>query len=395
MSFLQSKNSTNMTSVQLINSNKKRFYYDVNITNNIYTNPNASLFPANFQETRDQPLFEDAPSKYCLSVLRFSIPTDNIPYQIVPVIYDSVDTNNPNNTIYSITMKYNGIYYTQNIQWVSQYANIPTPTAPLLVPVSSNKDLDYYLYYSLFSLGHLCDLINTALNDCYQNNIVPLLTPPPAGKSYISPYMSFDGLSSYFTLWIPQNFLYDEITSSYLIELGGNYLFQSLFSRSFSTLTYGRQLINKLDFRFNLINTNVNQIPNDIDPDGFVYRFLQEGETTGNISKFQSILITSNMLPVISSNVSNTATSLSVGSVGGGFLPIITDFETDRTSFDNVRINVQYNPTGEFRRINLRGNTPITHIDISIFYKDTFGSIYPLIMPENTTATIKILFEEQ
>ena len=101
------------------------------------------------------------------------------------------------------------------------------------------------------------------------------------------------------------------------------------------------------------------------------------------------------MLPVISSNISNTATSLSVGSVAGGFLPIITDFETDRSSFDNVRINIQYFPTAEFRRINMRGNTPITHIDISIFWKDTFGVIFPLIMPENTTATVKILFEEQ
>ena len=59
--------------------------------------------------------------------------------------------------------------------------------------------------------------------------------------------MSFDGLTSYFTLWIPQNFLFNQTTLSYLVELGGNYLFQSLFSRSFSTLTYGRKLINGLN----------------------------------------------------------------------------------------------------------------------------------------------------
>ena len=373
---------------------KKRFYYDVNITNNIFTNPSGALFPAIFEETREQPLFSDAPSKYTLSVVRFSFPTGNIPIQIVPVVYDSVNPSNPNNTIYSISMKYNNIIYTQNIQWVSQDQSVATPTPPTLIPSNTYKTNDYYAYYALWSLSHLTDLINNTINDCFQLNIVPLLPPPAPGTSYISPYMSYDGSTGLMTLRVPELFIFS-FPAGYTVQLGGNYLFQSLILRSWSTTQLGRNLPTKLDFFYNLINTNQNQLPDPSDNGGFIYSFQQDFDTSGNISKFQALVITSTTLPVVYSQISNQATSLAVSSIAGGFLPVITDFEIDGSTLSNLQVSIQYYPTAEFRRITMLGNSPITQINLNIYTRDVFGNLSPLYLPDNTTGTIKILFEEK
>ena len=379
-----------------ISAPKNRFYYDVSIQNNIYTNPDNQIFPAIFQETRDQPLFNDLPKKYCMSVVRFSVPTGNIPYQIMPVMYDTSNPTNPNKTIYSITMLFRGIYYRQHIQWTTQNATVPIPAPPTILGGPKYKTYEYYEYYSLYSFEHLCDSINDALNDCYQNNIVPLLPAPPLGKSYVSPYMVFNGTNNFFTLWTPELFLFTIPANPDRVELGANGLFISNFSRSWSFTQVGTNDVNGYDFSWNLLNNNNNQVVNNTDPSGFIYSFEQEYDTTGAISKFSSILMTSTTIPVVSSNVSNTQNSVStVAQVAGGFLPIITDFQVDKSTINNLNGSIQYFPAAEFRRINLKGDSPITQVDINVFVQDTLNNIYPLLLPLNTEVSLKILFEEQ
>lgn len=374
-----------LNKIEIVN-NKKRYYYDITIPNNLYINPTNAPIKAEFLETRDQSLFDDEPDKYNLSVIRFSVPSVGIPYQIVPVIFDIANPLNPNKMAYSVSLKYLGVVYRQYLQWETQLPNIPIPLPPLYSQVKSEL---YPLYYSLYSLNHFCVLANKALNLCFQNNIVPLL---PVG-SYKSPYFTFqgDGLNL-ISLWTSDLFLDTAINP---INIGGNYLFGANIESAFDGQGLGFNNPDGLDFRIICLDRGNNKI---VDGLGFLYQQITEFDISGLFEKFQSLIFTSASLPVTHDILSNNVlfdNFSSAGSVAGGFLPIITDFEVDNSTVNNLKGSIHYVPTAEFRRINLRGKDQIRQIDVSVFWKDVFGNIYPIFIPINNALTIKILFEEK
>ena len=380
---------------------KKRFYYDVNISNNRFTNPSGQPYIARFSETRNSPLFNDAPDKYCLSVVRFSVPSTSIPYQYISTIYDEVNPANPNKMTYSISLEYNGTVHREYLQWKTQVAFVPIPAPPPLAgPDTRFKDAAFNLYYAMYNLNHFCDIINEAFQLCFTTHVLPFLPPAPPGKSYSAPYVTFEGITNLFTIWVSDLFLGDTPT----VVMGGNYLFNSNFSTSWDTLALGVNLPDGLDFRWVFIQDQQNAIPNSGEVGDFTYRFRQEFDTTGSISEFQSLLIVSPTLACNTDMVSNASAPQSqgaaldgnnFGSVAGNFLPLITDFEIDQSSVSNLKGYIHYIPSAEYRRLTMRGREPITQVSIDIFWRDIFGNIYPIILPDNSAATIKILFEEQ
>lgn len=380
---------------------RAKYYYDISIPNNIYTNPAGEPYKAVFSETRDSPLFEAPPEDYNLSVVRFTVPSSGIPYQYMPTIFDPLNPLNPNRTIYSISMKYAGIVYRQDIQWVSQAGFAPAPLPPpAFGPDTRFKDDLFNYYYALYSLNHFCSLINTAFDTCFQTNIVPLLPPPGPGQAYTSPYLTFNGATELFTLWVSASF----VGSTPLVELGGNYLLGSNFETSWNVVGNSIGAPDGLDFTWVLLVNDSNTRANPDDPGGFLYDFQQEFDTTGSISKFKSLLFVSPTLPCNNDIVSNASVPVigstfgggnNFGSVAGSFLPLITDFEVDGSTVRNLKGSVHYVPTAEYRRLSMRGRHPISQVDISIYWSDVYGNVYPLIIPNNSTATIKILFEQE
>ena len=374
-----------LNKIEIVN-NKKRYYYDITIPNNLYINPLNDPIKADFMETRDQSLFDDEPEKYILSVIRFSVPSVSIPYQIVPVIEDLLNPSNPNKMAYSISLKYLGNVYREYLQWETQLPNIPVPLPP---QIPQNKSELYPQYYSLYSLNHFCVIANKALNNCFQNNIVPLL---PVG-TYKSPYFTFqgDGLNL-ISLWTSDLFLDTAINP---INIGGNYLFGSNIESAFDGQGLGFNNANGLDFRIVCLDRGNNKF---VDGLSFLYRQITEFDISGLFEKFQSLIFTSASLPVTHDILSNSVlfdNFGTAGSVAGGFLPIITDFEVDNSTVNNLKGSIHYIPTAEYRRVNLRGKDQIRQIDLNVFWKDVFGNIYPIYIPINNALTIKILFEEK
>ena len=377
---------------------KKRFYYDINIANNVFTNPSGAPYLAQFAEARNTPLFNDSPDKYCLSVVRFTVPSALIPFQYVSTIFDSVNPLNPNKMTYSISMKYLGVVYTQNLEWVTQVDFVPVPPPTPAGPDTRFRDPAFYLYYGLYNIGHFCELINTAFKTCFNTNIVPLLPVPGPGLAYQPPYMVFDGGTNLFTLWVTELFMGEVPT----VILGGNDLYNSNFETSWDTTALAVKSPDGLDFRWVCIENRQNRVNDPTDPGLYAFRFRQEFDTTGFISKFQSLLFVSPTLSCNNDVVSNASvpqdpgsSGNNFGSVAGGFLPLVTDFEIDQSTVRNKQAFIHYVPTAEFRRLTMRGKQPITQVSLDIFWKDIAGNIYPVIIQTNSAATIKILFEEQ
>jgi hypothetical protein len=73
------------------------------------------------------------------------------------------------------------------------------------------------------------------------------------------------------------------------------------------------------------------------------------------------------------------------------FAQIITDFIADGGQY---KPNIIYTPT-QLRLIDLYGNTPISLIDINVFWKSKLGEFYPMQLNSGGACSIKCLFTKK
>ena len=88
---------------------------------------------AEFFQVRREGLLNGPASNYSLSVVRFTIPTVNIPIQICPIdpqLYTALPTNrNINQSSYGIQIEWDGNFYSVPLQWITQNleSRVPNP----------------------------------------------------------------------------------------------------------------------------------------------------------------------------------------------------------------------------------------------------------------------------
>lgn len=375
---------------------KKRIYYNVSIPHDDRISVNSSPTPAVFSEVRDQPLFDGAPKNYNMSVVRFTVPTSYIPIQFFPVQFDATNPSNPNNSIYSITLSYNGNDFREFIQWETQNDSVPIPPAPASGGGVRDfqRNPQYADYYSLYSFNHFCNLINRTLDSIYQTNIVPLLPAPTPPAVYKSPFITFDPRTNLFTIIAPATFL---DTNPIPVIMYFNTILNENFDTSFNSNLEGYSAPDGKNIKLNFVDFGrTNFIPDTTEESGGFYLIAQEFDTTGQMTNFTSIIIRSTSLPIVNESISlqSRRTGTRGTGVGGASESIISDFEVDLGSNRNLRAFVHYIPTAEYRRITMNGDTPINRIDIEILWKDNYDNLYPVLIPPHYIATIKILFEE-
>lgn len=374
---------------------KERIYYNVSIPHDDQNNPDGRPSPAKYLEIRDQSIISGRPCDYNLSVVRFSVPTTYIPIQYFPVEYDVSNPTNVNKSIYSITLEYNGTSFQKYIQWESQANYLPSDIPP---PPSPNDkiyqtDPRYIGYYSLTSLNHFTYLINKTIEEVYDNDIKPLL---PAGlQVYEAPYFYYDPKTSLFNLYYQFPFLDSAVTPVYLYM---NTFLYTNFDGSYDVEYFNYDEPDGKNIKFILKDRGVQA--RMIDETDIVlpldervwYISEQEFNTTGLIQSFKSIVIKSNTLPINQEIIS--LQKLTGGNVGSQYESVLTDFEIDLGTDQNLKSVVTYVPTAEYRRITMTGESSINRIDISVYWKDAFGNLYDIQIPHHKEVTVKILFEE-
>lgn len=73
----------------------------------------------------------------------------------------------------------------------------------------------------------------------------------------------------------------------------------------------------------------------------------------------------------------------------------ISDIEVPMVTGSEYKPQVIYYPSGEYRCIDLLGNSPIFQASFSIFYKTKFGALIPFALGSQCGANIKILFRRK
>ena len=129
-------------------------YLDLDVINNDYTS-NATRPYLRFEEIRNTPFLDGDSAEYFCSIVRFTIQTGNT----LPVFIPSIVTgqNNPNLTIYKVTLVYGLTSVTRNVIYFPEDNTAPVPALPLIQPDISSK------YYYVYNYSHFVEMVNAAL----------------------------------------------------------------------------------------------------------------------------------------------------------------------------------------------------------------------------------------
>jgi len=391
---------------RLNNQSAENIYYDLTVSN--FQSSEANPQPFYFNESRSQPYIMN-PSDYFLSIIRFTLDTGTIPVFIPSIQPNQAD---PNLTIYSVSMSWldptTNIYYEEQefIQYQPQDLSIAVPAPPS--QTANGLQLNETGYYNVYSYQWLCYLVFVAFEGVAAKlALATALSPNPPILTY-SPIINWDSSSQKAVIYANAA-VYDLNEQFYAptaaaVNVYMNAPLFGLFS-SFPAryLGYGQSL--GTDYRLLFVDiggTNLQTIvpPQPAVPGNVEYvaiNIYQETSTCSSITPILAIVFTSNSLGIESNIVStplvyNNNQLLTFAGQNAATSNIITDLVSDSGTYSP---NLVYQPSAQYRLITLYGNSPLSNLDISIFYRLRNGSLIPFRLQSGGSVTMKILFTKK
>ena len=313
-------------------------YYDMIVSN--INSPNQ-LVPCEYSETRSQPLIKDT-TNYKLSIVRFSLNSS-----LLPVFVPTFITGSTTETIYNITLTYNGISVTQPI-------------------IYSPQNTAYQQFYNyVFSYDYLCLLINKTFTQALENLQNEILInndlKPPTIK-------------------------YDPTTQLFQITTDTNYY--STNQQNYISIIFNSALNNL--FLFNFLCNAIDNYTLIFNDDGTCNQPLS---TIGNLSPINSIVFTSTLFPIKYDAIGYPNiyinSQLQQG-YGNSTFNILTDFIASELIFTP---NIIYTPSGQYRYITLFENQTIQNTNIQVYWLDKSYNLNPIYLPNTGSCSIKLMFE--
>jgi hypothetical protein len=361
-----------------------KIYYDMTISNLNNTSGRPPI--AYYNETRSSPILYD-PFKYDLIVARWQLDTNYLPIFIPMIQTNSTD---PNLTIYSITLEYNGISGTPAyviFEAQNKVAQIPNPPSSSVSGLQDNSTG----YYDIYNYQYWIYLVNKAFQLAYDNLLAVYVGVLPSG---FAPVMSFDTTTN-------GAIINADVDGYDLNNNGIKIYFNQALGNLFSSFPFLINSYNDVMNRNFLIQMNVLSDINIIDfpptnPDFTAFQLYQEFSTVSAWNPVMSIALSSNTLPICPNNEGVPGliiNGVNIQTSGNNNVTsqIITDFATDGM----YKPIVTYIPSAEYRRVGLIGDKPISNIDISVYWKDRLGRLNPLLLPAGSSLTIKLLFDKK
>jgi hypothetical protein len=349
-------------------------YYDINMINNDVSEEQKPS-PVIFNESRTNPYIA-SPENYFASIIRFSLQTPSLPV-FIPMI--EIGQNDVNKTIYKVLMEYQGVRYEQTVMYIPSDLSLVPPIIPLVAQDVSSK------YYFVYSIQQWIEMVNKALSDCFDQ--IP--TPPPASTF---PRFVFNVDTSLLELYTDTNWE-EEIISP--INL---YMNNSLFTL-FDSFPRTREQINGTGPFYNKFKIVSNAFTNiNIG----AYRIVSKQETTtiGLLNPVKSIVFKAGMLPIANELLAppkffGVDSTLFSNGNNSNISPILTDFQVAVSNLNTYKETIEYVPSGEYRLIDMFGNSPLGSLELSVFWQDNFGGLHILELQSGCSCTIKIMFRRK
>lgn len=361
-------------------------YYNVSIRN---TSESEAI--ATFSETLSMPLLEDC-GKYYMSLVRFNIPTDYIPIMIFPVMpYPNTD---PDKSIYSVTLSYNGVDSQVYLQWTPERASSTALTGRRLLSATapSQQAVEYYYMYSY---QHFIDILNKALSDA----LAGLVGAP---NSVQAPFALIDMASSLITVNAQSDYFDSNVDGG--IKLYFNADLHNLLD-NFQFIHHGDGQVNGKDYELMIKNNGRNimnstsVMPPNTHVENVWYSMTQEYPNLSDFNSFAGLVIKTGSIPIRTESVpvaQKFGTAVQAVSSSANYEPIITDFDIASEKGWENRSVVMYYTQSEYRMIDVLGKgQELKNMSFSIYWRDSYGNLYPLKIGRNSTASLKILFRHK
>jgi hypothetical protein len=384
-------------------------YYDLIITN--IQSEKTEPVRIYYNQNRTNPIIDNT-GQYELSIIRFSVDTQLLPV-FIPFIKTGLSQTDPNLTIYSVSLSYlapsgNQYYGQAFLEWSPQDTSAPVPPPP-----SANNGFQSTTgnYYYCYNYTWWCYIVLNAFKAAYatlEANVVAGGDTFPNGtgtNANAPPTFTFDTTTQTAVLSAPSLYYNNRDTSGNLnpqaIGIYFNNPLYQLFS-SFAATYRGVGAVSGTDYRIlvdNFGGTSEIILPTIPVGTGIIAtQVFQEYSTTSNWTPVSGIVFTSNTIPIVPNGLSaplifNEASVVSLFSNNNAnFAQIITDLETNENCY---KPNLLYEPTAEYRFVSLVGTSPLTNIDVSVYWKTRLGELVPLYLPSGGSATLKFLFRKR
>ena len=376
-------------------------YLDLDVVNNNLISD--SIAPAlRFEETRTTPFLEGDTSEYFAAIIRFSIQTGNSLPIFIPRIQtgqDDVDL-----TVYKVTLSVfasDGHLYesTTTVRHVTSDHTADQPRTPFI-----QQDLAGTYYYQ-YNVSDIVSMFNTALNTAWINLLASLfLASPtelwPSVKNAYVPFFEFDSDKYRLVLNIDQSFVDGNTPNG---KFDGLLYFNTRFFELVSGLACDRvSRVGDGNYLFTPDPKSTRSLKDEGGTTHTLYSTVQEMSSMAIWNPIASIVFCTGMLPIVSTNTSppltygdTTNNNLTSNGNNSNLTNIISDFEIPVSETNQYRPVIVYNPSTEYRLIDMHSALNLNRIDISVFWKTHFGEYIPLRLQPGCAAHIKLMFRHK
>lgn len=361
-------------------------YMNLLVSNNFTPDGGYELKRAEYLEERQIPIIERA-SDYYLSIIRFTVPTGNVPLFVFN-IEEGQTQNDIDLGVYKVCLEDGpGNISTEIVRFLPTRNDVPFPQPPSANP-------PYYTqaespYYYVYDINKMLEMINNALAAALSG------LPPVVGRE--SPYFIYEPESFRISL-VAQNDWYNEDIPGFVKVWFNIPMMRFLQGFPMSIWSYENNPDGR-NFYIRIKGTPFNTInPPSTFPAAAPewIKITQEQPSLSGWNDITGLVFTTNRIPVSSEAVpvtTNPSVFSTVNSEGiANFRPIVTDFELFLSDTENLRTVVQYTPNGPYRLVDLLSQAPIRAIDVQVWWQDRSAKLHPLFIQKGQHMTIKILF---
>jgi len=237
-------------------------------------------------------------------------------------------------------------------------------------------------------------MINTALSTCFTQLSADVVAAGGVMPTATAPFLEYDPYTDTCILNADTLGFNDDNASR--INLYFNTSLYNLLS-SFQAEFNGYNQVNNLNYRIRIYDDNGMNIFNS--SSGINYLQMYQNYSTlrplGN--PVQSLVFSTGLIPSLVSaplifssggNVNNTANNDNIN-------PIMTDFETEVTGTQGYKPLIHYIPSAEYRLKDLVGNSPLSAVQMKVFWRTQFGNLIPFKLASGCSANVKLLFRRK
>jgi hypothetical protein len=346
-------------------------YFDL-ITTNFYS---TSKIPyAEYNQSRTIPYLKN-PSEYYGTVVNFTLENTSIPVFVAEIKGDQPD---PNLTIYTVTLAYQGSQVTQPVIFSPQnlLAEVPPP------PDSFPDGQAYYGggYYSIYSYEYFTSLVNTAFNSAY--NSLRVLQPSLPVNS--PPIMSYNPVTQLFTLTVIDALYNPSVGAAVTIYLNPPLL------HLYSFLPTSSVLLPPVTEEKVIINNYIGVL----DSTSGKRAITQELVSIQFWSPASCITITTDFLPVNRVIIANPQLfannqPLYLSNNNSLTQPILLEYSVPDAIYTKT---INYSATAQYQFFDMQSDTPLYNIDFKFWYRGKSGLLFPLYLNSGSTVSIKLGF---